>query len=161
MKAKPTLKLIKKHKVPLLVAAGVAVAVVAVWVVARKTKGVDKKEKDEAEAFVGQAVTSGMNWKDMAVRLRKAFGGPNSSGTDEDEVYAVLGLLRNQADWEYLKRYWTQYCESLSWWQRLNDNLMNTSAYTSLTASLTYELDTRELQRCRDILSAKGITPDF
>ena len=77
------------------------------------------------------------------------------------QVYAVLGALRNQADWEYLKRYWTEYCNSLPWWQRLNDNLMNTTNYKSLVSALKYELDSGELQQCRDILLSKRITPDF
>ena len=161
MKTSDITKFFKKNKTPLLIAAGVLVVLVVALLVWRKYRGVNSNDKNDAEDLTGQQITSGMNWKDLAVRLRKAFGGPNASGTDENEVYLVLGALRNQADWEYLKRYWTTYCESLPWWQRVNDNLMNGTDHKSLTASLIYELDNSELQRCRDILADNGITPDF
>lgn len=161
MKTKEITKFLKKNQKPLLIALAVFVVIVVVWFVLKRRRGVDTEQQNLAEQYTGQQVTPGMNWKDLCARLRKAFSGPNASGTDEDEIYAVLSALRNQSDWEYLKRYWTEYCESLPWWQRLNDNLMNTSTYKSLAASLKYELDSTELQRCREILTAKGITPDF
>lgn len=161
MKTTDIKKFIKKNKTPLLVALGVVAVLVVVWIIWKKSKGIDTRDKDLAEQNTGQQVTASINWRDLATRLRAAFGGPNSSGTDEAEVYAVLGTLRNQADWEYLKRYWTTYCESLPWWLKTKDYLYNTSRYKSLTASLIYELDSGELQQCRDILTAKGIMPDF
>lgn len=161
MKTKQIADFVKKNKKSLLISLGVVVVLVVVWVIVRRKKGIDTKEKDLAEQNTGQSITAGINWRDLADRLRAAFSGPNASGTDEVEVYAVLGTLRNQADWEYLKRYWATYCDSLPWWKRLNDNLMNTSNYKSLVASLIYELSTIELQHCREILLSKGITPDF
>lgn len=162
MNTKKITKFLKDNQKPLLIAAGVLVVALVVWILVRRAKrGVKANELSQAEQLTGQAVTPGQNWNDLARRLRQAFSGPNSSGTEEAEVYAVLGALRNQADWEYLKRYWTAYCESLSWWQRLNDNLMNTTNYSSLTASLIYELSNSELAQARSILAANGITPDF
>lgn len=152
---------VKENQTALLIALGVVVVAFVVWIIWRKSKGINTRDKELAEQNTGQQVTVSINWNDLAVRLRKAFSGPNSSSTNEAEVYAVLGTLRNQADWEYLKRYWTTYCESLPFWMRLRDNLFNTGNYKSLTASLIYELDSRELQQCRSILEAKGITPDF
>ena len=163
MNTKEIKKFFVKNKKPILIAVGVIVAVVVVWIVWKRIKNglQNQADKEQAEENTGQSVTTSINWRDLAVRLRKAFGGPNSSGTDENEIYLVLGTLRNQADWEYLKRYWTSYCDSLPWWQSLNDVLMNGTNYKSLTASLIYELDSSELQTCRNILEQKGITPDF
>ena len=161
MKTKDITRFLKKNQKQLLVAAGVVLLLVVVWLLWRRQRGVNTHDKQLAEENTGQQVTSSINWRDLAVRLRRAFGGPNSSGTDENEIYLVLGTLRNQADWEYLKRYWTSYCNSLPLWQRLNDNLMNGTNYKSLIASLIYELDSSEIQKCRDILSVNGITPDF
>lgn len=154
-------KFFQENKKPLLIATIVLVVLVVVWIIWRKVRGVDGHEKEEAEQYTGQSITPGVNWRDLAVRLRQAFSGPASSGTDEAEVFAVIGTLRNQADWEYLKRYWTEYCDSLSWWKRLNDTLMNTTNYKSLPAALKYELSASELQQCRSILASYGITPDF
>lgn len=162
MKTKPITKFFKKNKTALLIAAGVVVLAVVVWIIVRrKSIGINSQDKELAEQNTGHPVTVSTNWNDLATRLRKAFSGPNSSGTDEGEVYAVMGTLRNQADWEYLKRYWTRYCENLPWWQRFTDTLLNTGNYKSLTTLLSYELDSGELQRVRDILAANGITPDF
>lgn len=161
MKTTDITKFVKKNKKMLLIALGVIVAAVVAWIVWKKTKGVDTKDKELAEQATGQSITPGLNWNDLADRIRRAFSGPSSSGTDEAEVYAVLATLRNQADWEYMKRYWTTYCDSLPWWKRLNDNLMNTGNYKSIIASLKYELSSGELQHCREILQSKGITPDF
>ena len=161
MKTKDITKFLKKNQKPLLIALGVLAVAVVVWLVFRRSRGISADQQHLAEQNTGEHVTVSINWRDLAIRLRKAFSGPGSSSTDEAEVYAVLGVLRNQADWEYLKRYWTEYCNSLPWWQRLNDNLMNTTNYKSLVSALKYELDSGELQQCRDILLSKGITPDF
>lgn len=163
MNTKEIKKFFVKNKKPILIAVGVIVAVVVVCIVWKRIKNSlqNQADKEQAEENTGQSVTTSINWRDLAVRLRKAFSGPNSSGTDENEIYLILGTLRNQADWEYLKRYWTSYCDSLPWWQSLNDVLMNGTNYKSLTASLIYELDSSELQTCRNILKQKGITPDF
>ena len=110
MKTKQIADFVKKNKKSLLISLGVVVVLVVVWVIVRRKKGIDTKEKDLAEQNTGQSITAGINWRDLADRLRAAFSGPNASGTDEVEVYAVLGTLRNQADWEYLKRYWATYC---------------------------------------------------
>lgn len=161
MKTNGITKFVKKNKTPLLVALGVVAVAVVVWLIWRKSRGINTNHMQLAEENTGTTVTVSINWRDLAIRLRQAFSGPNASSTDEAEVYAVLGTLRTPADWEYLKRYWTEYCNSLRWWQRLNDNLMNTTNYKSLTSSLIYELDSSELQQCRDILLSKGINPDF
>lgn len=161
MKTNEITKFLKKHKTPLLIAAGVLVVIVVVWIIWKRTKGVYTRDKELAEQNTGQQVTISINWNDLLTRLLNAFSGPNSSSTNEAEVYAVLGTLRNQADWEYLKRSWNTYCENMPWWNRLKYTILNTSNYKSLTASLIYELDSGELQQCRDILIAKGITPDF
>jgi hypothetical protein len=154
-------KFLKKNQKPLLIALAVVVVLVVAWIIWRRSRGINAYQKQLAEENTGTPVTVSINWNDLASRLRKAFSGPNSSGTDESEVYAVLNTLRTQADWEYLKRYWPIYCESLPLWQRLRDNLFNTGNYKSLPVLLIYELDSRELQQCRDILAANGITPDF
>lgn len=161
MKTTDIKKFLKKNQKPLLIALAVVVVLVVVWLIWRRSRGLNINNQQLAEENTGTPVTVSINWRDLAARLRQAFSGPNASSTDEAEVYAVLGMLRTQADWEYLKRYWTEYCNSLSWWQRLNDNIMNTTNYKSLTASLIYELSNSELQHCREILLAKGITPDF
>lgn len=153
-------KFFEKNKTPLLVALGVIVVVIIIWLL-RKKKGLDAEEIVLSEQYTGQNITSGMPWRDMATRLRKAFGGPNSSATDEDEVYNVLSMLRTQADWDYLKRYWITYYKSLPWYDRLHNFIMNGSNNDSLVVLMKYELDDTELQLCRDILNAKGITPDF
>lgn len=161
MKTKDITKFVKKNQKPLLIALGVLLVLVVVWLLFRRSRGVETQSVNQAEQYTNQTVTAGMNWKDLARRLRQAFSGPNSSATDEDEVYNVLSALRTQADLEYLKRYWTTYCESLPWWQRLNDNIMNGTNYKSLPALLVYELSSSELQHCRDILESKNITPGF
>jgi len=73
-------------------------------------------------------------------------------GTDENAVYSALGQLNNQADWVLLKNYYEQWYEA------------NTSHYwceRTLVGTLTDDLNDAELMRCREILEAKGITPDF
>ena len=161
MNTKEIKKFLKKNQKTLLIALGVVAVLVILWLLLRRSRGLDTNSVQQSEQFTNQTVTPGMNWNDLARRLRQAFSGPNSSGTDESEVYNVLAALRNQADWEYLKRYWTIYCEELPLGQRMIEILLNGSHYKSLTASLVYELSNSELSHCREILNANGIIPDF
>lgn len=154
-------KFIKKNRTALLIALGVIAVAVVAWLVWRRRTGVVTEDVTQTEQYTGQSVTAGMQWRDMAERLLKAFSGPNASLTDEAEVYKVLGKLNNDADWDYMKRYWTTYYDALPWWKKLHAVVVNGSNNNSLVVLMKYELDNSELQRCRDILEAKGITPDF
>lgn len=146
---------LKDNKKTLLIVESVLLVALIVffW---RKRKGINLEEMSLAEEYTGLQTTSGMNWRDLADRLMSAFQGPNSSGTDEAGVYYVLGSLRNQSDWEYLKRYWSLYYETIPSWRIFVGSLKK-----SLVVMLKYELDENELDQCRLILENKGITPDF
>lgn len=56
-----------------------------------------------------------------------------------------------------LENAWVNYYKQKSWYVQH----MNLQAESTVPAILRSELDANELQHCRDILTAKGITPDF
>lgn len=167
MKTKPITKFVNDNKTPLIVVAAVAVAVVVFWIVKKmRSAGSGSLSDYQIEQGTGTPITAATDFRHLVVRLWQAtvtyrsasvlvFNWP--TGTDEDEVYAVLGCLRTQADYVKLEREWVAYFNEQSWFTR---NL-NMQAHGTVPAVLKSELTKKELQRCRDILTANGITPDF
>ncbi len=153
-------KFVKKNK-----ALAVALAVVAVLVVCWFVFGKDlwrklanSKAKSDSENYTGTDTTPYMNFPGLRDRLFRAISGP---GTDEDEIYSVLSELNTQADWEYLQRYWENSFDknNIGWGGVILSGMMGAS--TTLIGTLKSELDKKELQRCREILKGKKITPGF
>ena len=82
-------------------------------------------------------------------------------GTDENEVYSILGQLNNQADWEYLKARYEAYWNSLPTYEQFIHTTAGLGLSGTLVSDMRRELNKTELQRCRDILNGKNIIPDF
>ena len=153
----------KKYKKPIVTTIVVIVVVVLVWggykMLSRLLK--NKKNAADAESFTGTDVSAGLPVGDISAQIAMACRGPFGWKTDEDAIYGALGQLKTQADWTYLQSYWsTNVYSNLS-------NFGASMAWTfrnisqSLTGTLMAELSSSELQKCRDILTAKGITPGF
>lgn len=157
MKTTDITKFVKKNQKTLLIALGVIVAVVLVWIVVKKLNLRNQKEK--IQELTGEDLTPGLNFDDLAKRMFTAW--ISIWGTDEAEVYSILNQMQNQADWEYLKIRYEAYWNSLS----IAEQLIHTTAGLGLTGVLVSdfrrELNKKELQHCREILQSKGITPDF
>ena len=157
--AKKTGVFLGKNKTTILITIGVLVIILIVWKTIKYVKKIisDKIAKSESEDYTGEQVSVSMQHGALAVRILYACKGP---GTDEDEIYAVLGELRTSADWEYLQRKWRSAVMNLSKFQR-------TLAYSiygihaDLISTLKSELTKKELDKCRGILKAKGINPGF
>lgn len=114
------------------------------------------KIKNESEQHTGSSVTSTLQFGSLVNRLFEAM---YKFGTNEDEVYNVLGELRTQADWECLKRTWSSFIQSQP--KITQVGLIVGGTMPTLVGTLFKELNSRELQRCRDILAEKGIDPGF
>lgn len=168
MKTNNITKFIKKNQKPLLIALGVLAVAVVVWLVLRKRNGgvFGPKTQSEIEQGTGSSVTSTLDFYRLAERLWDATVAYRSlpwviswwpTGTNEEEVYDVLGSLNSQADYMMLEATFANYYKEKSWVIR---NL-SLQAESSIPAVLKSELTSSELQKCRNILTAKGITPDF
>lgn len=134
--------------------------IVAVVLVYKKVKGLWNGASavtvlgDAAiEAGTGTSITPSLDFALMCNRLLTAC---YWVGTNEDEVYSVLGMLNTQADYMKLSKAWAQKWSSSGWAVR---NVMYQSS--TLPGLLKSELDSSELAHAREILQSKGITPDF
>lgn len=161
MKTNGITKFIKKPPKGLVVALVVLVVLLVCWFVFGKQLWrnlVNKRSRNESEVYTGTNTTQYMDFKSLRDRIVSAVSG---LGTNESEIYAVLGELRTQADWEYLQRYWENSFDksNIGWGGIVLSGMMGVA--TTLEATLHSELTKKELQHCRDILTAKGITPDF
>ena len=135
----------------------VIVAAVLVW---RKLKGkwngssaLTALNDAAIEAGTGSSITQSLDFALMCNRLMTAS---YWVGTNEDEIYSVLGMLNTQADYMKLSKAWAQKWSSSGWAVR---NVMYQSS--TLAGLLRSELNSSELEHAREILRAKGITPDF
>ena len=151
-------------KQAIAVAIIVAVIVAVVWLLWGKiasffrdvrTKTIDKNDSENA---TGTNVTPTIDFTGLCDQLYNA--GPRRYGTDEVAIYNVLGVLKTPADYHYLCRCWASYWKGLGWMARHNDTSFGFGNST-LSGMLSNELTQSELQNCRDILTRKGITPDF
>lgn len=157
MKSNELIKFFKKNKKQLLIAAGVIVVLVVVWIVVRRSRRTVAKTK--IETLTGQTVTDGLNFDDLAKRMLTAW--ISTFGTDEEEVYAILGQMNNQADWEYLKAAYEAYWNSLPVAEQIIHTTFGLGLSGVLVPDIRRELNKKELQQCRDILEANNITPGF
>ena len=160
MKTTEIKKFLKKHKTPLLIAAGVIVLAIVVWIIIKRQRKSDpKSQKEKVEDLTGQIVTAGLNFDDLAQRMFTAW--ISMLGTDENEVYAILAQMNNQADWEYLKDRYEAYWNGLPTYEQIIHTTVGLGLTGVLVSDFRRELDKSELQRCRDILIGHGIEPGF
>ncbi|MCR5040049.1 MAG: hypothetical protein K6A94_12040 [Bacteroidales bacterium] len=143
---------------------------VTVWI-AGKIKSSIKTVRDEINKPNPNPanLTPGLDFAELAQRLwdatveHKSLGAAQililnlPTGTDEDEVYAVLGALRTQDDYLKLKQEWINIYKATSDFA----TWINPGTVSTLPGALHAELTSSELQRCRNILTNHGITPDF
>lgn len=159
MNTKEIEKFFKKNKKQILVAAGVILAVVVIWIVVKRLRRSAAVQKEKIEEMTGQQVTAGLNFDDMARRMFGAW--VSTFGTDEAEVYSILELLNNQADWEFLKERYSAYWNSMPMYEQIIHTTAGLGLSGVLVSDFRRELNRRELQRCRDILTSKNIQPGF
>ena len=160
MKTSDITKFFKKNQKQILIAVGVVVAVVVVWIVVKKVRqNSEKKDKEKSEDLTGQSVTPGLNFDDFAKRIFSAW--VSTFGTDENEVYSILEQLNNQADWDYLKRRYEAYWNSMPTYEQLIHTTFGLGLSGVLVSDFRREFSKKELQHCRDILEGKNITPGF
>lgn len=136
-------------------------AIVAVAFVWRKIKGLWTGSSGSStvtilgdaaiEAGTGTSISSSIDFANLWLRLWDAT---YRIGTDEDEVFAVLGMLNSQADYMKLSQVWSRKWALLGW--PLTEYIPMT-----LPGLLKSELNSSELLQARNILTSKGITPDF
>lgn len=167
-KFKSTVEWLSKPSNAITVGVLVIVAIVVVVFITRKVKAAIQSAKEKLEEPDPANTTPGLNFSELARRLWDATVNYHSlgsasillgnmpTGTDEDEVYAVLGALRTQDDYIALKKSWRNYYDSVSGFVT-----WITSAVSTLPGMLHDEMTSRELQRCRNILENNNITPDF
>lgn len=153
--------LVDNRKKVLIISAVIVAVIVTLWAAKKIYKWAANKIsaaklKNAAEEHTGTSVTSTIDWSSLFSRMLDAV---YPLGTNEDEVYSVLGELRTQADWEVLKRAWTQWYTGLPTITQFGFRLGGTMP--TLVETLYKELTSSELQHCREILEAKGISPDF
>ena len=160
MKTNEITKFLKKHKTPLLIATGVIVVAVVVWIIVKRQRKSDPKAtKEKVEEMTGQIVTSGLNFDDLAQRMFTAW--ISTLGTDENEVYSILAQMNNQADWEYLKERYEAYWNGLPTYEQIIHTTVGLGLTGVLVSDFRRELNKSELQRCREILAGKHIEPGF
>jgi hypothetical protein len=160
MKTTDIKKFFKKNKTPLLIAAGVIVLVVVVWIIVKRTRKPNPtSQKEKVEDLTGQQVTAGLNFDDLAKRMFTAW--ISTLGTDENEVYAILAQMNNQADWEYLKARYEAYWNGMPMYEQFIHTTAGLGLTGVLVSDFRRELSKSELQRCRDILAGHGIEPGF
>ena len=110
------------------------------------------------EAAAGSSITASLNFRQLATRLWDATCA-YTWGTNEQEVFAVLGCLNTQADYIKLSNAWAESYNATGWWNRNIGTLWQ--ARSTLAGVLQSELTKKELNQARSILTDKGITPDF
>ena len=160
MKTVEIKKFLEKNKKQLLIALGVILAIVVVWIIIKRLrKNNPESQKDKVENETGQTVTQGLVFDELARRMFNAW--VSTWGTDEAEVYSILGQMNTQADWEYLQARYESYWNSMSFVEQLVHNIGGLGLSGILVSDFRRELNKKELQRCRDILTAKGINPGF
>lgn len=161
-KSKNILKWADSNKKTILIVSAVILSVVlTIWLgkkifafVAKKIN--QAKIKNDSENHTRTDVTGTLQFGSLVTRIIEAVKGV---GTNEQEIYNVLGELRTQADWDALKRTWSAAYSGLG---KLQQFVIYTSGCrATLSSTLFAELDASELQHCREILIANGITPDF
>lgn len=155
-------KFLEENKKTILIVSAVVVSIaITIWA-GRKiyrfvvSKINETKNINDAEEHTGTTVTPTLQFNSLVQRL---FDAMYPIGTNEAEVYNVLGELRTQADWECLKRTWYSSIISLPKITKVGLSLGGTK--TSLVETLYNELNASELEQCRQILTSKGIAPDF
>lgn len=158
MKTTDIQKFLKKNQKPLLIALGVLVVAVVVWLVVRNAARRKDSENNNPETITGTTITIGIDFRELAERMLHAF--IDRFGTDEDAVYAVLDQLRTQADWVNLKRKYKEVWKDENWLAQ-GIHMLISMKTGNLVQDMKDELNNKELQQCRDILLSKGITPDF
>lgn len=160
MKVAEITKFLKKNKTPLLITLGVIVLIIVVWIVVKQMRKTNATtQKTEVESMTGQQVTAGLNFDDLAKRMFTAW--VSTIGTDENEVYSILDQMNNQADWEYLKARYEAYWNGMPVYEQIIHTTAGLGLSGVLVSDFRRELDKSELQRCRDILTGKGINPGF
>ena len=161
-KSQNIMKWADSNKKTIIIVSAVIVSVVlTIWLGKKVFEFVAKKLnqakiKNDSEDHTGSNVTGTLQFGSLASRIIEAVKGV---GTNEQEIYNVLGELRTQADWEALKRTWAAAYAGLG--KLAQFTLYAAGCRYSLTSTLFAELDSDELQHCREILTANGITPDF
>lgn len=169
-KFKSTVEWLSKPSNAIVVAVLLVLLVALVMFATRKIKTAIANARDKANApQVNQSnLTPGLNFSELARRLWDATVAYHSlgsasillanmpTGTNEEEVYAILGTLRTQDDYLALKQAWRNYYD-----QQSGFSTWVTNAVSTLPGMLNDELRSKELARCRAILEANGITPDF
>lgn len=169
-KFKSTVEWLGKPANAITVAVLLVLVIAAIWFLSKKIKALiaSAREKANAPNINSSNVTPGLNFSELARRLWDATVGYHSlgsasifvlnmpTGTNEDEVYAVLGTLRTNDDYLSLKQAWRSYYDMQSGF-----TTWVTNAVSTLPGMLSDELNSRELSRCRSILETNGITPDF
>lgn len=169
-KFKNTVEWLSKPSNAIVVAVLLILVIAAIWFVSRKIKAAiaNAREKANAPQVNESNLTPGLNFNELARRLwdaTVAYHSLNSfsillanmpTGTNEDEVYAILGTLRTNDDYIALKQAWRNYYD-----QQSGFTTWVTNAVSTLPGMLSDELNSRELARCRSILETNGITPDF
>lgn len=159
MNTKELKKFFVKNKKPILIAVGVIVAVVVVWIIVKRLRRNPTTQKEKVEELTGQQVTAGLNFDDLAKRMFIAW--VSTFGTDENEVYSILEEMNNQADWEYLKERYAAYWDSLPVYEQIIHTTAGLGLSGVLVSDFRRELNRNELQHCRNILTAKNINPGF
>lgn len=169
-KFKSTVEWLGKPANAIVVGVIVILVIAAVWFVAKKIKTAIANARENANApQVNQAnLTPGLNFTELARRMWDATVAYHSlgsasilllnmpTGTNEAEVYAILGTLRTNDDYLALKQAWRSYYD-----QQSGFSTWVTNAVSTLPGMLNDELNSKELARCRAILEQNGITPDF
>lgn len=168
MKTSEIMKFVKKNKTVLIIA-GMVLLVAAILVILKKLNVIGSdgyKTDSEIESGTGTSISHSLDFYHLVERLWDATVSYHSlpwvvswwpTGTNEEEVYAVLNTLNTQADYMKLEKEWVNYYNSKSWVIRNLD----WQAQGTVPAVLKSELTGKELQNCRNILITKGITPDF
>lgn len=140
-------------------------AIAAVWFFWSKIKqlwgGSSLKttlDNSAIESATGTTITPTLQFHQLANRIWEATVA-YAWGTNEEEVYAVLGCLNTPADYIKLENAWVDNYNATSGWNKTFGTFWQARA--TLPAVLQSELNGKELAQARSILTAKGITPDF
>lgn len=169
-KFKSSVEWLSKPANAITVAVLLVVVIAVVMFVSKKIKSaiLSAREKANAPQVNQYNLTPGLNFTELVRRLWDAtveyhslgsasiLLGNMPTGTNEEEVYAVLGTLRTNDDYLALKQAWRSYYD-----QQSGFTTWVTNAVSTLPGMLNDELNSRELARCRAILETNGITPDF
>lgn len=169
-KFKSTVEWLSKPSNAIALGVLLILAIAVIWFVSKKIKAAVANARAKAnEPPINNAnLTPGLNFTELASRLWDAtveyrsmgaaswllFNMP--TGTNEAEVYAVLGTLRTNDDYLALKKAWRSLYD-----QKSGIVTWVTKSQSTLPGCLSDELDESELAHCRSILEDNNITPDF